>query len=118
MTHVTFETAKRLKEAGFPRPNPVYGQAWFSKYGFVDITAPIQISRKRKLCTSVRDGSIFAPTATDILAHLPGWALYYHEGVWCCALVEDEFVIAEFRSDNPAEAAAEAFLLEQSHAKK
>jgi hypothetical protein len=114
MTHVTFETAKRLKEAGLPQPKKTEkGQYWFANGELILFAGCEQVEVRM-----FEHDMVFAPTATDIMRHLPGWALYYHEGVWCCALVEDEFVIAEFRSDNPAEAAAEAFLLEQSHAKK
>ena len=33
MNTVSFETAKRLKEAGFPQPDPEFGQFWYHNAG-------------------------------------------------------------------------------------
>lgn len=37
MDIVSFETAKKLKEAGFPQPSPEFGQMWYALHGFDDL---------------------------------------------------------------------------------
>ena len=127
MSHVTPETARRLKDAGFQQPEPQRGQLWYNNSG---IEYVITLSDNLGMCDYVtpsghlwierglNDGEVYAPTATDIMQHLPGWCLSFENGIWVCRLEEDEFVLAEFRSSNPAEAAAEAWFFEQSYAKK
>ena len=83
---VTFDTAKRLKEAGFPQPTPQVGQFWYQEYtGKLTIIYEVQegqvyrhnippgkgsLSAQCDL-TSFLEATIFAPTATDILQLLP-----------------------------------------------
>lgn len=126
MSHVTFETARKLKDADFPQPEPMPGQVWYADNSlkvFVSKVNAGSISGHSEYpCARIEDTitavDIFAPTATDIMQHLPGWCLSFENGIWVCRLEEDEFVLAEFRSSNPAEAAAEAWFFEQSYAKK
>lgn len=126
MSHVTFETARKLKDADFPQPEPMPGQVWYADNSlkvFVSKVNAGSISGHSEYpCARIEDTitavDIFAPTATDIMQHLPGWYLSFENGIWICRLEEDEFVLAEFRSSNPAEAAAEAWFFEQSYAKK
>jgi hypothetical protein len=90
MDVVSFETAKKLKEVGFPQPEPAVGQAWWIEIG-TDGTVPpaliqiipnqIELARLAEIhfdgisiLDSFRsfygggsDGYYFAPTATDIL---------------------------------------------------
>lgn len=126
MSHVTFETARKLKDADFPQPEPMPGQVWYADNSlkvFVSKVNAGSISGHSEYpCARIEDTitavDIFAPTATDIMLRLPGWSLSFENGIWICSIQEDEFVLAEFRNSNPAEAAVEAFFFEQSHAKK
>lgn len=127
MSHVTPKTARRLAEAGFPQPNPEEGQVWYNHAGTIYVITysygktcdyVVRGSNNVWIERGLNDGEVFAPTATDILAHLPGWYLSFEDGIWVCSLQEDEFVLAEFRSSNPAEAVAEAWFFEQTRAKE
>ena len=66
MSIMTFDTARRLKEAGFPQPQPAFGQIWYDKGGrhlsMHDIKEPDELARHFR-----EKGFAFAPTATDIL---------------------------------------------------
>lgn len=120
MTHVTPETASRLKDAGFQQPEkPGIGQAWI--FSFLPDTVLVigsQVEGPIPWGGLFHAAETFLPTATDIMQHLPGWDLSFENGIWICSLQEDEFILAEYRNSNPAEAAADAFFFEQSHAKK
>lgn len=111
----TFETAARLKEAGFPQPTPEAGQFWYNpdfgpflvgKLWMVDgrlrnIFYPDTGKVVNKEIRLFPD-CVFAPTATDILRELgPLFDLSYD-----CA----EFWCGDKKDWNPAEAAAEAWL--------
>lgn len=116
MTHITSETARRMKEAGFPQPKKTEkGQYWFANGELILFAGCEQVEVRM-----FEQDMVFAPTATDILAHLPGWNLAFTTVPrWICYWEDIDGNITEFIGhDNPAEAAAEAFLLEQSHAKK
>lgn len=86
MDIVTFETAKRLKEAGFPQPEPTFGQIW---YNGAEAFVVVKFCRAEEwsVCPLrsadwVRTFSaafqhpltfgdpLFAPSATDILREL------------------------------------------------
>jgi len=101
---VTFETAQRLKEAGFPQPNWSFGQYWYNKHSALfPFTNDIRNAAKTWF---------FAPTATDILAQITGHSLTFSiESGWHCFFISRNGVIySDFQSDNPAEAAAAAWL--------
>ncbi len=66
---VSFETARALKEAGFPQPGPEWGQFWCNQHGE---TRSLTISMLEKFQSDGYDLMTFAPTATDILIYLPG----------------------------------------------
>lgn len=53
---VSFETALRLKEAGFPQPEPHYRQVWYDERG-EDLLFEVS-------------AEYFAPTATNILRQI------------------------------------------------
>ncbi|GAB4486619.1 MAG: hypothetical protein OHK0019_00600 [Saprospiraceae bacterium] len=98
---VTFETARRLKEAGFPQP----GMAYFTCF-FYDENG--EMWRPGHLTLNP---DIFAPTATDILEQLPSkWSLRHYdlegEPVFSCAEKDADI----YMNPNPAEAAALAWL--------
>lgn len=60
----TFETAKKLKAAGFSQPNEIkFWQVWYDDSGTV---------------VEHDEGCIFAPTVTDILREVPGLSCRYH----------------------------------------
>ena len=76
MDIVSFATAKRLKEAGFPQPEPAIGQSWYGMTGkrFVVVgqRAPgywhcAYESHGIDIEVGDFDPKAFAPTATDIL---------------------------------------------------
>lgn len=89
MDIVTFETAKRLKEAGFPQPIVRFGQAWYmddrrvviciiresGRIGFVD---GIKIREATQAIISLFD-MVFAPTAADVFRLLPADTLVSRE---------------------------------------
>lgn len=117
MNNTTFETSKRLKEAGFPQPKPEAGQYFYSSSNRL-----LWVQRLDKYGVFVRyHGSeggtdwdyemfknlIFAPTATDILRQMPGFEMQFSEGLWY--ICNDE-TLESFVNSNPAEAAARAYL--------
>ena len=121
---VSFETARRLKEAGFKQPEPEFGQVWLSSakgYPNIIIGATKQQVNYAALDVYVvyndlrRDfemSFVFAPTATDILREIPGHNLAFStENGWHCFFMDFNGIIySDFQSDNPAEAAALAWL--------
>lgn len=124
MNHVTFETALKLKEAGFPQPMPEYGQSWYH----IGVDRPFMVIRVDGVIMAMGDAAslsekypllrtdvlpskyAFAPTAIDILAEL-GW--YYDISyndistqLWHVTTQN----ITKKRHKNPAEAAAFVWL--------
>lgn len=120
---VSFETAKRLKEAGFPQPLPQRGQIWFFKNGVgmvvtcggdlldVEMCDYVTASGTLYLNRYLNDGEVFAPMATDILRHLPGHALTIEGDLWVIFEIETGYYISDW-NENPAEAAAQAWIHE------
>lgn len=118
---VTFETALRLKEAGFPQPNFATGQFWYNDLGALSFVGRKELNEKTGkhdyfYCTSVESGrtdffqpiandAFFAPTAIEILQGLQYADLTFRDGKF---RVVFEHVMN--RHDNPAEAAALAWL--------
>ena len=108
---VSFKTASRLKDAGFPQPDFQFGQLWMTNderhFAFVG-TAQMELF-KQHYAGSI----IFLPTATDILAQLGD-----NYNLTICSQffrveqmkADEYFVINYWQSDNPAEAAALAWL--------
>jgi hypothetical protein len=121
---LSYETAKRLKEAGFPQPVPEVGQVWYNAIGY-----PFIIVRNMGgvfVCCSLRDGNLsneikgsdilsacsFVPTPTDILRELG----FEFQGYF--AAIVNEFVclqdgapgVKSWQHENPAEACAMAWL--------
>lgn len=107
MQTVTFETAKKLKEAGFPQPNPV-GDYWYIEHSTKDGGPPFSIARGEFLVHNPEyiNDAIYAPTATELLPE--DWLLMREGPNWICQHFEDshKYVI----DDNPAETAALAWL--------
>jgi hypothetical protein len=123
---VSFETASRLKAAGFPQPEPEAGQVWHEG----NMPYVIGAFKDGKLSGAYFYGGvffeveqdamekdIFAPTATDILPQLPSAANIskpFNAELWLCVYGENEDNWTE--SNNPAEAAALAWF--EIHEKK
>ena len=101
MNHVKFETATRLKEAGFPQPEP---QAWqpYWAYGDLCIISMVYADGDVDLIRPVmreigftKDQFIrlatFAPTIEDIMPRLPKYCiLQYWAGQPSCSFQDDE----------------------------
>lgn len=116
MHTVTFETAKRLAEAGFPQPEHEHDKErfWYQRDGSLIFLGHTVDDH----CEPIEGGSYFAPTATDILRELPGYALalllsYRHQTgeAWFCWDIDQAETFFSHPT-NPAEAAAEAWLYE------
>jgi len=125
MNHVTFETAVRLKEAGFPQPEPEERQFWYSQQGITHVCRYIWRSTRGLMETPPRFAGIgthdpllgtmkwqekyFAPTATDILPHLENILFFWGGQKWVCEQ-DLPFDDSSFEHENPAEAAAQLYL--------
>ena len=117
----TFETAVRLKEAGFPQPTPQPGQFWYDgdKELYVIycdespyIHAVFIGDDHAGFCEKQNEYDVLAPTATDILREMPGFCICYldngnSEG-WTTLNYYKEY--CTFNAKSPAEAAAEAWI--------
>lgn len=142
MQHVTTpETAQRLKDAGFPQPEPKPGQYWCKIPGYWDfyglisrphnryegdfwaVFLPVSLlvpypDHEAQIQSSLFDDEClaYAPTATDILRQLgKGWVFLYDS-------FRSEFLCSKFPisvyHENPAEAAALAWLSEHENSSK
>lgn len=124
---VTFETAQRLKEAGFPQPEPERGQVWYNDTGanyLITNTGGVGVYyacgpvlyTDRSLSA---DSCVFAPTATDILFYLSSDYEIYRSAVrdLFAAVYKDESGEVKLSSynSNPAEAAAALWLERQKN---
>ena len=124
---VSSKTAVKLKEAGFPQPEPDFSQIWYNDDGtaflvletFHHPLAYYAWINERGGDRLVIDNSVFikmyfAPTATDILRLLNGCDLQYwtpNEGVKGRFYLDLEYGIApQFFGENPAEVCAAAWL--------
>lgn len=123
---VTFETAVRLRDAGFPQPTPEFGQKWYNPdyglfvVGFIDAPyAHATIFYDSVSCVFRKNipnfsGCAFAPTATDILRELrDGSNIGIMGKRFLCYSPDFEHGIDHPGTpinDNPAEAVAEAWL--------
>ena len=74
--HVTYETAARLKEAGFPQPVTELGQIWYRNgilgvamvaFGEIEVWQPLDVGGEWQRFSDEDAECVFAPTATDIL---------------------------------------------------
>jgi len=126
--HATYETSVRLKEAGFPQPEPEAGQFWYNTMFKQDIGVVVGDALYFVNGTGFtipsehsKNYMVFAPTAADILRELKR-LVGEHIEVQMQTL-ESEFVVMLFeelpfgnfdtileKNDNSAEAAAQAFL--------
>ena len=89
---VSFETAKQLKEAGFPQPMPEAGQFWYQEFSeAVHICANMRMKGNIKCfdMTAITwfdphplDGLIYAPTVAELLSASGGSLSQYVTGEW------------------------------------
>lgn len=128
---VTFETAKRLRDAGFPQAVPGNGQFWYNEDKDLGVLGNCISATFYFTWCSVGDNYdgrddhyentdsilkeyIFAPTATDILRELPGldFELVYSEGNEDFAVHQtlDGDIINSWNDENPAELMAKPYL--------
>lgn len=122
---VTFETAKRLKEAGFPQPEFAVGQYWYDIDGeafWVKCDASPHIHGEwvgddHSGFVEIPHGEeVFAPTATDIIREFERlqkskWIrLGMSRDGYECYLYAFGGIRDSFCHENPAEACAEAWL--------
>lgn len=137
MSHVTYETAQRLKENHFPQPTGTAGQFWYGKKtagnsdpGGLCVLIGDDIGELRfRPVSGVENENnkffVFAPTATDILKELPqcyylcftkiGWQVRSiivekpgQNQAWAKGDVSTHW--AQATHENPAECAALAWL--------
>jgi hypothetical protein len=127
MKHIcSYQTAKLLKEAGFPAPEPAFGQFWYSNIGycFVCPKAIIQILIPETYITGITNTSdslsrsshpdeiikncTYTPSVIDILEHelMEGYWITYDGKEWSCGDTWTPWC----DNENPAEAAALQFL--------
>lgn len=118
---VSFEIAKRLKDAGFPQPKPAFGQAWYDGISgtiflvvetFDDNPEPFNgiwiIEKGGDIQHAERDmfdGFLYAPTITDILRELPGACLRWNGSEFLCKYRGESY------SENSAEATAKMWIV-------
>ena len=133
MDTVCFETAKKLKDAGFEQPKFDAGQFWYNHKGELAVithggeyqTGFTMINGLREVWTLEDDTAerFFAPTAAEILRHLPGLCIIAskdvngkqhfpsgHFGIFYLSESDDEGHETKYWNDSPAEAAANAWL--------
>lgn len=118
MNHVTFETAVRLRDAGFPQPelNNVLGHVFYDRLGRKYLAvwqdnedSNILMQPYLHNYSDLKNPMVFAPTATDIMRALPGISLRWHSfhRVWQTRYKRNENRQAH---ENPAEACALVWL--------
>ena len=115
---VSFETAKALKEAGYPQPEFEAGQFWYDLDGtlFIKSRHPFRFLSPESGGIWILDISFeerfYAPSSTEIIEHVgkenPGARLYFEVGLWNAF---DGWRNLSPNHENPAEAAAQLFIL-------
>jgi len=123
MNNVTTpQTSAALKAAGFPQPVPEFGQVWHdpqSEREMICVKSASLIDRTFAFIHHSGTGNIFfakdvifAPAATDILRELDAdVSMSCDAGTWLCCI----FCGPDFAHDNPAEAAALAWMEANKH---
>lgn len=123
MQTVTLETAKRLKEAGFPQPkSPERGQFWTFLF-LPEMPLCVGDCLGEMTLAEFSGADTFLPSATDILSHLPEYAIAVHidyygecgEAWFCWDTLAPENTFKH--PTNPAEVAAMAWFHENEKTK-
>lgn len=122
---ITYKTAVRLKNAGFPQPEPEAGQLWYLQSGIIAWVAKKRPFDQFLLCDELGEPFIamylvfgedlvFAPTATDIFRKLPRYSsiqMVEYEGSAmpvCEAIINNAY--QSFIEESIIESAAAAWL--------
>ena len=116
---MTCELAKELKAAGFPQPEPSFGQSWYDKMGICMIGGQFD-HKLLRVFTDIGEGEFepffilgcltFAPTLDDITPLLPqSFALEMWDGRPSCTNRDEAQQIRTF-GETFAEAAAMMWL--------
>lgn len=133
--YVTPETAKKMKEAGFPQPEPRPGQMWFSAFHEIPSIVSHRTDRVGEFMLAPisrvdwshiffagpiigNAENIFMPTVADILRELPNKVLFWrNDDLFVCGvqMVDDGDYYAirfneVYKNVNPAESVAEVWL--------
>lgn len=126
--HTTYETARALKEAGFPQPEPEFGQVWYDNdgYAFICLDDGYMVSSPGTVfCPGDLGDMFYAATVTDILREIelyfqrmPGYSVEISLtpliGEFVCRVFEDlpfdGMKPIQCFDVNPAEACASAYL--------
>ena len=107
MSIVSFQTAKALKEAGFPQPDV------FNRFQHSYIDGDVQVPYRATEGDERSEDEIFAPNATEILKELGyEYSMKYNRLMlkWVVWVEYDNDGWDSWDNENPAEAAALAFL--------
>lgn len=123
-TTVDFETAKELRDAGFPQPEPKFPQQWYliqDKDGritnpelsvFFDDENPYFVTDNGKVIY-LSDVIVmtYAPTALEIIEQMPGrWIHRDSDGLWHVTWTVTQYYQDERIDACPHEAAAMAYI--------
>lgn len=123
-TTVDFETAKELRDAGFPQPEPKLLQQWYlveERSGKVDVPvlsvlftdgSPYFITKKG-LVVWLSDAfkALYAPTALEIIEQMPGrWLHRDGEGLWHVTWTVTQYYQDERIDTCPHKASAMAYI--------
>ena len=123
-TTVDFQTAKELRDAGFPQPEPALLQQWYlveERSGKVDVPVLsiffadtssyfVTIAGKVVWYSDAFD-AVYAPTALDIIAQMPGrWLWRDSDGLWHVTWTVTQYYKDERIDACPHEAAAMAYI--------
>lgn len=124
MNICSFETAKKLKEAGYPQPEFSCWQMWYNELGigtFIGLKTDIKgimyfdcynLGSGTSLTRWLKeeDKTTFAPTVDDILMNLGCVYLSKMKGDYWGVFEKETNVMVSYHPENPAEACAEAYL--------
>ena len=121
-TYVTFTTAQRLKEAGYPQPDFATGQVWYNEHGAATLITKNEgegvflvtslVTGRQDRFTPTKEGATFAPFVTDLLERIQNVKethpnLYFHQSdkVFVC----DDWA-HNYDDENAADAVAMVWL--------
>lgn len=123
MLTASFETSKRLANAGFPQPQKEAGQFWFAFDDKLCIIESFSYSHKILCVRRIvdfkwhfienSDISFFAPSALDVLAQMPLHTTLRKVGEdWACRypITQNAMAFDEAYHECPHEACAEAWI--------
>lgn len=113
MELLSFETAKRLKDAGFTQPDSLFGQMWYTKDGNILIAINFfsSIDHRENIIMFNPEEHYFAPTAAEILKELPEDHFLQHaNGMFFISYYCDNGETVQHKGKNLLEVGAAAWL--------